>query len=300
MSYTYVALFVQIVIAVVAGIVIIRYTRVRWVGILIILVGLVTGGVQLCGLMATDWMLSSYATGFKYASPMLSMYRLDSRYDRANGPWRDQLRGELLDACHRVQELYRLDLTMHCVDGIDWRTFPNEELANAHILANIRILDMDPTLPNRAEAFARLFEDYGVYAYGHLHDWQRVALIVEKKPRPVIWGKLVIQSFGPHCDRVIAYCLSDWYVRKQQYDIALAHLERALGKEWARSGHVDQWWQQHLPPRPEDHLFFGYVWYKVGNTQNALREFRKARGKDAGTGDMDQFYKSSVWDNRRS
>lgn len=281
MSYSYVAVVVQIIIGMVAGIAVIRYARVRWAGILIILVGLLAGAAQLVELMNTDEKLSSCVVSFKAVHAMSKMYELDSLYDRADGFTRDRFQSELLAACQAVQGVPFGDRTRLNVEGANWDR--SHEVINAHIVAYVRISELDPDLLNRAKVFGLLLSDFGGCPYD-LHDWQRVARLVEKDPRRVIGsGELVTQRLGRHRDRVIAYCLSGWYVRKQQYSIALARLERALGEEWIRGGNVDQWWRQHLPPQSEDRLFFGYVLFRAGHESRALREFRLSAGHQNAT-----------------
>lgn len=241
------------------------------------------------GLMAYEYSneseLNKGAKELKTAADAVRMYELKSSHELSNAPV--QANQELIETCRRLQHpgLYYLTVDSSLTDraGLDKDDF-SRLIGTAAKDARLLILEHDTNNESLKFAYIGLVDC----------DHKRITKMLYPMNRhnePVDNG---VMKFGlVNGRKLINYKLAAYYYSNHQYGRALNKLKLTLGSEWAKSGKIDPWWQKNLPPRPEDHLWFGYLLYKAKCNDHALSEFRYAKGQSATIDDMRGTYKAA-------
>ena len=192
---------------------------------------------------------------------------------------------QMLDSCRQVLGAYNRDRFMTETGERTWitcrQTHFSDEVARAAGLAAVEMLERSPDPKDRSAARFYMMEGSAgsrIYTLLHRSTGPQSKLITDLGKEPA------------RDQQVNACVLAGWYYQKKQYGKSLAKLKLALGDGWLRTGKFDDWWKQNLLPGPEQRTWYGYVLYKTGHADRALKEFRRVYGASQTKTDMQGVY----------
>lgn len=233
---------------------------------------------------------------------MLRFYETNQRYDESDARLRAGLRPVLIDACRDIVKIgptiygyYQIydpgvPQEFNEIGDLEWKSFPLDwDVEGPAVLAAIRLAEESADRKDRARAYEVLVLDHD-NASG-AYDSDRLS---RKFPRNGLGHDVMdlMRGANPMADRLMAYAMSGVYARKHDFARATDKLKAALGDDWFATGRVDKLWASRLPPRPEDHRYFGRVLLGAGYESQALREFRASGWPNADLDEMRRFYRS--------